>query len=126
MELKTFIQVSLEEIVEGVSNAQKKVSSMGGNINPTGVNHVSEGQRNYSSHAIPTSVEFDIGLTQASSKGGTEGIGVFLGSVSLGKKNEHDSENIAVTRVRFSVPLALPAGARIVDKVRNTVEISGL
>ena len=42
---------------------------------------------------MPQNVEFDVGLTSIDKKGATEGIGVFLGSVSLGKKNETGIEH---------------------------------
>jgi hypothetical protein len=65
---------------------------------------------------MPQQVEFDVGLTSTDKSGSSEGIGVFLGSISLGKKNNSDSESVAVTKVKFSVPIVLPAGKKLVRK----------
>lgn len=67
-------------------------------------------------HAMPQSVDFDVGLTEANKKSATEGIGVFLGSVSPGKKNDAELESVAITRVKFSVPLVLPPGPSLKDE----------
>lgn len=59
---------------------------------------------------MPQNVEFDVGLTSTNKSGSIEGIGVFLGSINLGKKNDESGEDIAVTKVRFTVPVVLPPG----------------
>ena len=59
---------------------------------------------------MPQDVVFDVGLTSTDKSGSSEGIGVFLGSVSLGKKNDVGTEDVAVTKVKFTVPLVLPPG----------------
>ena len=58
---------------------------------------------------------FDVGLTATDKRGSAEGIGVFLGSISLGKKNETGVEQVVITKVRFSVPLVLPLGPKLFD-----------
>ena len=110
MELKDFIRQTLEQIVEGVHSAQSDIEGRGATINPTSVSFQRDGEWNRYNSGMPQNVEFDVGLTSVDKKGSTEGIGVFLGSVSLGKKNESGLEHTAVTRVRFSVPLAFPMG----------------
>lgn len=62
---------------------------------------------------MPTQVEFDVGLVTADKKGSAEGIGVFLGCINLGKKNISDIENVAITKIKFSVPMVLPPGAAL-------------
>ena len=116
MELKEFIQITLQQIVEGVANAQKETAPIGAVINPSGVGYTQNGQWNRYDHAMPYAVEFDVGLTTTDKKGASEGIGVFLGSINLGKKNDSGVENIAITKVKFTVPLVLPAGASLVKK----------
>ncbi|MEO6973239.1 MAG: hypothetical protein ABI135_07475 [Rhodoferax sp.] len=116
MELKDFIRVTLEQIVEGADLAQKRISERGGIVNPTGMDFMRDGQRNIFNHAIPQEVVFDVGLTATDKSGSTEGIGVFLGGISLGKKNDSGIEQVSVTRVRFTVPLILPPGQRLDDE----------
>ena len=116
MELKDFVRATLEQIVDGVYQAQENIDSKGGIVNPSGMNYFKDGQRSVYDHAMPQQVEFDVGLTSTDKSGSSEGIGVFLGSISLGKRNDAGSESVAVTRVKFSVPIVLPAGKKLVRK----------
>lgn len=113
MELKEFVRETIEQIVEGVTAAQSKIEEKGAVINPSEMEFFKDGNWSNYSHAMPQEVEFDVGLTSTDTKGSNEGIGVFLGSISLGKKNNVGIENVAVTKVKFSVPLVLPAGASL-------------
>ncbi|WP_289032075.1 hypothetical protein [uncultured Paraglaciecola sp.] len=113
MELKEFVKITLEQIVEGVASAKETIDAHGGTINPTGVVFKKDGSYNSYDHAMPQDVVFDVGLTSTDKSGSLEGIGVFLGSVNLGKKNETGTENMAVTKVSFTVPLVLPPGKRM-------------
>jgi hypothetical protein len=115
MELKDFIRATLEQIVEGVSTAQANINSRGGVVNPSNMSFQKDGQWNNYNHAMPQEVVFDVGLTSTDKSGSSEGIGVFLGSISLGKKNEVGAEHVAVTKVKFTVPLVLPPGAQLID-----------
>lgn len=110
MELKHFIQEAIENIVEGVVAAQTSIRDKGAEINPRKVQFRENGQWNNHNSGMPRFVEFDVGLTSANKTGSAEGIGVFLGSISLGKKNTEGAEHVAVTRLKFSVPLVLPSG----------------
>lgn len=113
MDLKEFVKITLEEIVEGVALAKDTIDKHGGTINPSGVSYKKDGAYNSYLHAMPQEVVFDVGLTSTDKSGSTEGIGVFLGSVNLGKRNEKDVEHVAVTKVKFTVPLVLPPGKNL-------------
>lgn len=110
MELKHFIKETIENIVEGVAAAQVSIKKKGAEINPRKVQFRENGQWNNHNSGMPRAVEFDVGLTSANKSGSSEGIGVFLGSISLGKKNDEGVEHTAVTRIRFTIPLVLPSG----------------
>jgi hypothetical protein len=116
VELKDFIKATLEQIVEGATLAQASIKGRGGIINPSNMSFQKDGQWNNYSHAMPQEVVFDVGLTSTDKSGSAEGIGVFLGSINLGKKNEATAEQVAVTKVRFSVPLVLPPGAELLKR----------
>jgi hypothetical protein len=116
MELKNFVKETLEQIVEGVSMAEEAINKKGGSINPSGIRFKKDGVWTEHSHAIPQNVIFNVGLTSTDKTGSSEGIGVFLGSISLGKKNDSGNEEVAVTKVQFAVPLALPPGANLKSK----------
>lgn len=111
MELRDFIKATLEQIVDGAAEAQKAIRERGGIVNPTSMSFQKDGNWNTYNHAMPQEVVFDVALTATDKRGSSEGIGVFLGSISLGKKNDSGVEQVAVTKVRFSVPLVLPPGA---------------
>jgi hypothetical protein len=110
MELKEFVRQTLEQIVEGAALAQQAIGAKGGIINPTKMSFQKDGSWNNFDHAMPQEVVFDVALTSTDRGGSVEGIGVFLGSINLGKKNESIVEQVAVTKVRFTVPLVLPPG----------------
>lgn len=114
MELKDFVRMTLEQIVDGVSAAEAAIAERGGNINPSSVQFQQNGTWTTYRHAMPQDVVFDVGLTSTGKTGSSEGIGVFLGSINLGKKNESAVEEVAITKVRFTVPLVLPPGKPMV------------
>lgn len=124
MELKDFVKNTLEQIVEGVASAQENIKEKGANINPISLSYTKDGEYNRFDHAMPQDVLFDVGLTSTDKSGSTEGIGVFLGGIKLGKKNDVGVEQIAVTKVKFTVPLVLPPGEKQCDIPTATVEMS--
>ena len=115
MELKEFIKTTLEQIVEGAASAQQAIKAKGGIVNPSNMSFQKDGAWNSYNHAMPQEVVFDVGLTSTDKSGSTEGIGVFLGSISLGKKNDVGIEQVAITKVKFVIPLVLPPGEKLVD-----------
>ena len=113
MDLKEFVKITLEQIVEGTALAQESIKQHGGIVNPTSMDFFKDGHRSVYRHAMPQEVMFDVGLTSTDKTGSTEGIGVFLGSISLGKKNDATVKQVAVTKVQFTVPLVLPPGEKL-------------
>lgn len=109
MQLKEFVQETIEQIVEGVADSKESAEKHGAQVNPPYVSYYKEGKRSTYNEAMPQNVEFDVGLTSTLSDGSAEGIGVFLGSVNLGKRNQTSFEDVAITKVRFVVPVVLPA-----------------
>ena len=115
MELRDFVKATLEQIVDGASEAQNAIAAKGGIVNPTSMSFQKDGSWNTYNHAMPQEVVFDVALTATDKRGSSEGIGVFLGSISLGKKNDTGVEQVAITKVRFSVPLVLPPGTGLIE-----------
>ncbi len=110
MELKNFIKETITQIVDGVVEAQIEIAKYGAEINPKAVRFKEAGQFNYYDSGKPHMVEFDVGLTTITKAGSVEGVGVFLGSISLGKRSDEGNEHTAVSRIRFSLPVVLPSG----------------
>ena len=80
MELKDFVRATLEQIVEGVYQAQEGIESQGGIVNPAGMNYFKDGQRSIYDHAMPQQVDFDVGLTSIDKLGSSEDIGFIWGA----------------------------------------------
>ena len=111
MELRAFVQATIQQIIDGITDAQNSSKESGAIINPAVLRYKKDGQFNAFHQGMPTSVEFDVALVSTEKKGSTEGIGVFLGGVSLGKKNDSGAELVSHTKVRFTVPILLPTDA---------------
>jgi len=114
MELKDFVKETLEQIVEGAGLAQASIKAKGGIVNPSNMSYQKDGAWNTYNHSVPQEVVFDVGLTSTDKSGSTEGIGVFLGSISLGKRNDTGLKQVAVSKVKFTIPLVLPPGEKLI------------
>jgi len=111
LELKSFIQQALVQIVRGVEDAQKKIEKSSAEISPTGL-HFTLGDGTTviykRGEGIVQTVEFDIGVTVSSEKGieGEGGIGISV--VNIGAKGKKRQEREHINRVKFTVPILLP------------------
>jgi hypothetical protein len=114
MELNDFVSQTLTQIVEGVKDAQVKLSDSGVEINPhLNSSHSEMGKQGMlwtSSATAAQIVKFDVALTVTEGTGTKGGIGVFAGAVNLGSSGQSQSENSSVSRIQFSVPMTLPIG----------------
>ena len=112
MDLREFVQQTLVQIVEGVVDARDPIVEKGGDINPVGGNfdQQSLGERQWDWERGATEiVEFDVALTTSDKEDAKAGIGVFLGGIGIGTKTSGENAYSSMTRVKFSVPLLLPA-----------------
>ena len=118
MELKDFVETSLQQICDGIKAAQDKIE--GGAINPSGFNPVYSTETgaacnlvydNQNRKITLESVEFDVAVTVTEGKETKGGIGVFAGAVSLGSQGKSDSANKSLSRLKFSVPIIFPSGS---------------
>ena len=105
MELQDFIKQTLVEIMNGVKDAQEATKDSGGYVAPKTTDLLKAAEVGITPRQ---GVEFDVALTTSDAKGQKAGIGVFLGSFGVGGQNEAKAENLSHTRIRFSVPIALP------------------
>ena len=110
MELKEFIKGTITSIVEATSELQDEFESQSVLINPpsaqSGGNVFQVGSENYTLRRVKE-VDFDVAVTTSdeSSKGAKAGIKVFSAEIGGSGKKSKGTEN--VSRVRFSIPLAL-------------------
>ena len=109
MELKEFVTDVLQQITDGVVDAQKR----GVFVNPRKKYH---GVTQNSYHTIDgenyeeslQTVDFEVGLTNEEGSGGGK-IGVSLANIiSFDVNGGGKTSNSSVTRIRFSIPMLLP------------------
>jgi hypothetical protein len=105
MDLKTFVSTTLVQIVEGVADAIRQVSErkIAGAINPMPEDYL-RGQAK--------DVQFDVAVTVTDTSEGSAGAGIKVASfIEIGGKGSKATTSEAVSRIQFSVPVAVPATA---------------
>lgn len=109
MELKEFVTDVLQQITDGVVDAQKR----GVFVNPRKKHHGVKQSFYYTidgenyEESLQT-VDFEVGLTNEEGSGGGK-IGVSLASIiSFDVNGGGKTSNSSVTRIRFSIPMLLP------------------
>lgn len=120
MELKDFVAESLIQIMDGVLLAQRHAGAVGAFINPRDASwsdartpvpgqsrmvHLPGDNPYY--FEIQT-VEFDVAVTAIEGSEKKGGIGVLFSAVTIGGSRGSTTSDQSVTRVKFSIPLALP------------------
>jgi hypothetical protein len=105
--LREFVALTVTQIVQGVSDAQAEVKDLGAEVNPHLTGSVPKDFA-FAAGQCATIVYFDVGVTVTEGTGTKGGIGVFTGAFNLGSAGQSQTENTAVNRVRFALPLTLP------------------
>jgi hypothetical protein len=117
MDLKTFVQTTLVQIVEGVEGAISQIARSGKNakINPFPA---------HGNHSDAKDVDFDVAVTVTDSKSGSGGAGIRIASFQIGGQGEVTVQSHAVSRIKFAVPVAIPGTAteqwKPLDRPRRT------
>lgn len=111
MELKDFVALTLNQLVDGVKEAQKYAHSQGAKINPS----LSQFSTTTSvrlldpaTETIIQEVKFDISLTTQETANSKGGVGIFVGPIALGTQAGSGTSNQSVGKIQFSVPIVLP------------------
>jgi hypothetical protein len=111
MDLKDFITQTLTQIASGVKDAQSSARAVGAVVNPHITTEPAEASRHgflFANGSYSPIVQFDVALTVTEGTGTKGGIGVFSGAINLGSSGQSQNEQSTVSRVKFSVPIALP------------------
>ena len=99
MELQDFIDETLKQIISGVRSAQESAIELGAKVNPRGGSVVEM-----------RSVHFDIAVSTSEGTEKKGGIVVVVGPVgSVGSQDQSDVVSSSMSRIKFSVPVKLPA-----------------
>ena len=111
-ELGNYVSHVLTEIVNGVVDAQSKVSHLEAKINPSGLS-VTGGSSNITLKTtdanIASFVEFDIRLTAESKTSGEAGFKLSILKLGGHAKAEGEDKQANHHKVKFQVPVLFPA-----------------
>lgn len=110
MDLQTFVGESIRQILLGIKDAQEfgKTMEPPAQVNPEVSNWPKDAMRTGPIGHLVQSIEFDVAVTtsESSAREGSAGLRVWgVGAEGEGKRSR-ETEN--VSRIRFSVPVALP------------------
>jgi len=111
MKLQEFISETLKEIITGVKEAQRYADSQDAMINPPSRK---KGERksiqmvDADTGQLLRDVLFDVAVTFTEETAKEGGAGIFVASIGVGVKGTSDTSSSSVSRVKFSVPVALP------------------
>ena len=114
MKLSEFVSNALTQIVQGVKEAQGKVSEHGASVNPRlrgSSSHVPSGwtEVNYNRITRVAIVRFGVAVTESTEGGGSAGLSVLGGLVRIGGEvGSRNSEGTA-SRIQFEVAVDLPS-----------------
>jgi hypothetical protein len=106
MNLQDFVTTTLKQVIQGVQTAQKELGGEGRRyVNPAGRGMVA----GRSQDGTPIQdVEFDVAVTVGEETGLSGGISVV--GLGLGVRGGSKDTNMSVSRIKFVVPVAFPAG----------------
>lgn len=103
------------QIAEGVRLSQDKFMELGGSVCPSGFQQVSGDIPFGKEHPLSgvatmlCNVQFEVSLTSDTSNNTGGGIAVLFGAFSVGGKSHEESKEVSLNRVRFNIPVSLPA-----------------
>lgn len=114
MELKDFVSQSIQQIFEGVKQAQSQTKDMNGMIAPHKLRMSDKEIPNHQAiigyhNTTPIiSVDFDIAVTTQDVTKDKAGAGIFIAAIGLGGQIGSETLNSQLNKLRFSVPVILP------------------
>ena|ERR1035437_6269207 len=107
MELKAFIQKSIIEIIDGVTDAQIYAKEKGARINPANI--LSGNTKVWDSDgAVGQNIEFDVAVIVNESTEGKVNAGITVWGIGAGGQHTNGLENSTTSRIKFSINLFLP------------------
>jgi hypothetical protein len=112
MNIEDFVRETLVQITNGVVQAQQHLDKTGAMVNPhmsTISKEHSIGQAMMRAGEVVGLVEFDVAVHATEGKETKGGIGVVAGVITLGSAGKSDTSSGSESRIKFSIPLLLPA-----------------
>lgn len=117
MELKDFIKSTISQIIDSVSDLNEVYKDKDATINPLSFVRIKDMQsvQTGSGERLLTNVEFDLTVSIDESKNTDGKVNVMSCVIGGGASKSHTEGNSSISRVRFSIPVVLPA-KRITSK----------
>lgn len=111
MDIKEFIENTLVQIVQGVNCANGKLMDTGAKISSKDIGAIREGTTfNKQTGDLVNLIEFDVAVTVSERDIANGGAGIKIaGFINIGGDLQNENANQSVSRIKFSVPLSLPA-----------------
>ncbi len=113
MEIKDFVRDTLVQIVSGINEANEMLAPLNSFVASSNMAGMScmHTTKNKIPHFV-SNVDFDIAVTTMQAKeskdGAKFGISVVGVEFGMGLGSEHKGENQTLSKIKFSLPLALP------------------
>lgn len=114
MELKNFVSQTIQQIFEGVEQAQK-LTEKRGIIAPSKIRQTEKEIPNHPAvigfhHAAPIiSVDFDISISTQDVTKEKAGAGIFIAAFGIGGQTGLETSSDQFNKIRFSIPVILPS-----------------
>lgn len=114
MNLEEFVEVSLKQIIGGVTKAQEALGDIekGGEINPhlfTQADNSPKGKYFFTTNNnLIFMVDFDVAVSAEAGRESKEGINLMVAAIGLGKQNAESSQSSSISRIKFQVPILYP------------------
>jgi hypothetical protein len=114
VDLKDFVANTIAGIVEGMVEAQSRISPSGAYVNPGNLmgSTTDRGEAalwDNRNNNYARSISFDVALTVQEGTNTGAKIGVATGLLNLGASGASQSGQMAVNRVQFSIPILFPS-----------------
>ncbi len=111
MDLKEFTKQALIQIAEAVNESNASISNIGAFVVSSNANNISNRMWANDKSGLPHAsidVEFDIAVTATNEEGSKAGMLAVASILNLGASSEDKTAHQEISRIKFSIPLALP------------------
>jgi len=108
VDVQKFVTEALVQICNGVNDASELLAGSDAIVNPGMQCDENNKYVHESYRRMAQVVEFDLAVTVKQGSETEGGAGLMVGALGLGTRGRSDAENTLTSRIRFTVPLALP------------------
>lgn len=113
MELKAFVSDTLQQLAEGIKEAQSAVAKTGGSVNPEGITYERTTKCWDRDTGDPIQeVAFEMALTSSTDSQDKVGVGFMAGMMGAGAQMQDGTSHPSVGTISFVVPMVFPRQAR--------------